>query len=75
MAAVLSPATLSKADEQSKVLPGVKMPPQIVKPEGEPEQMPVADENGFVRMGDWDVRISGSVTVDVGAGDLPLPRR
>ncbi|WP_353641682.1 hypothetical protein [Mesorhizobium sp. WSM2239] len=27
---------------------------------------PQADANGFVRIGDWDVKISGSVTIDIG---------
>jgi hypothetical protein len=65
----------SKADDPSGSLPGVNPLPPVVKPEGEPEMMPIADENGFVRMGDWDVKISGSVTLDVGAGDVSLPRR
>jgi hypothetical protein len=68
-------AASSNADEQSGTLPGIKPPPTIVKPEGEPPQVEVPDEDGFVRMGDWDVRISGTATVDLGAGSLPLPRR
>jgi hypothetical protein len=38
-----------------------------VRPVGEPIiDTPRADAHGFVRVGDWDVKISGSVTIDIG---------
>jgi hypothetical protein len=38
-----------------------------IRPRGEPLlEAPLTDENGFVRMGDWDVKISGNVTIDIG---------
>jgi hypothetical protein len=38
-----------------------------IRPQGEPLlEAPLTDENGFVRMGDWDVKISGNVTIDIG---------
>ena len=38
-----------------------------IGPVGEPIiHTPRADADGFVRVGDWDVKISGSVTIDIG---------
>jgi hypothetical protein len=56
-------------------LPGVQTPkPKVaLLPQGEPLSDP--DRGGWVRMGDWDVKISGSVRLDVGAGDLPRRER
>jgi hypothetical protein len=50
-------------------LPGVVPPkPRVAPlPEGEPQSDPA--NNGWVRMGDWDVKISGSVRLDIRAGD------
>jgi hypothetical protein len=37
------------------------------RPAGEPiAEAPQTDADGFVRIGDWNVKISGSLTVDVG---------
>lgn len=47
-------------------LPGVVAPEPIVKPMPDPDSQPADDE--AIRVGDWDVKISGSVTVDIGAG-------
>ena len=56
-------------------LPGVMVPEPIVKPLAEPILPAKPNANGFVRMGDWDVRVSGSVSVDISAGRLNvLPR-
>jgi len=54
-------------------LPGVVMPEPIVQPMPEPEDQP-ADQNA-VQVGDWDVKVSGSVTVDIGAGSAKKPLR
>lgn len=53
---------------RATALPGVVQPEPIVKPLAEPLEQPRKDENGFVRMGDWDVKISGSLRVDIRAG-------
>jgi hypothetical protein len=60
-----------QAEERiSSGLPGVdgKAVDQTrIRPVGEPvAETPQADANGFVRIGDWDVKISGSVTIDIG---------
>lgn len=57
------------ASDARKDLPGVEGGYRIVKPleevlEPEPDIPPRAD--GAVKIGDWDVRISGSVIVDIG---------
>jgi hypothetical protein len=55
-------------------LPGVSEDHRTVKPLPEP-----IDENqenrDAIKVGDWDVRVSGSVTIDIGTGNLPPPRR
>lgn len=59
-----------------QALPGV--PPnvgadhRIVKPLREPLEKP--SPGNTVRVGNWDVRVSGSVTVDIGVGKGKLPR-
>lgn len=63
------------ADTARPSLPGVTQPPPIVKPRPEPADAAPTSADGFVRMGNWDVRVSGSVAVDVNAGTLKtLPR-
>lgn len=68
----------AEAGEQAaKPLPGVNGGYSIVKPaapQPEPDDYDPASGRQF-KVGDMDVRISGSVIVDVGAGDLPAPRR
>lgn len=56
------------AQSSSNDLPGVEGDFRIVKPradvlEPEPDTPP---QDGVVKVGDWDVRISGSVIVDIG---------
>lgn len=63
--------------QAAKPLPGVDGGYSIVKPaapQPEPEDYDPAVGRQF-KVGDMDVRISGSVIVDVGAGNLPAPRR
>lgn len=63
--------------QAAKPLPGVNGGYSIVKPaapQPEPDDYDPATGRQF-KVGDMDVRISGSVIVDVGAGDLPAPRR
>jgi hypothetical protein len=62
--------TLQAQEHTSSGLPGVdgKVADQTrIRPVGEPvTDTPEADADGFVRVGDWDVKISGSFTVDIG---------
>jgi len=55
-------------------LPGVQPAKPIVQPRPEPPDTPPA-QDGWVKMGDWDVKVSGAVTVDIGVGKIKPPRR
>ena len=44
-------------------------------PQPEPDDAFPAGGNGQFKIGDTDVRISGSITVDVGAGSINRARR
>ncbi len=57
-------------------LPGVTSDYRIAKPapQPEPDDALPASGNGTFKIGDTDVRISGSITIDVGAGATGLPR-
>ncbi|PLP58554.1 hypothetical protein CYK37_12755 [Mesorhizobium loti] len=78
--ALLSTSTgvASEAGKQAaKPLPGVNGGYSIVKPatpQPEPDNYDPALGRQF-KVGDMDVRISGSVIVDIGAGAIPAPRR
>ena len=65
------PLTPSLAAEP---LPGVLEGEPIVQPLP-PEPGKSSSEKEPIRVGDWDVRISGSVTVDIGVGALRRPAR
>ncbi|WP_146119581.1 hypothetical protein [Phyllobacterium phragmitis] len=53
--------------EENKTLPGVKQPDGLVTaPLPEPDQMTEPSRPNTFRIGNTDVTISGSVTVDVG---------
>jgi hypothetical protein len=56
-------------------LPGVVAPEPIVKPMPDPDGQPADQQDEAIRVGDWDVKISGSVTVDIGAGSQGKPFR
>lgn len=72
--AALAPAIPALAgDEQIETLPGVSRQPDIVTTlPPEPTDDP-ADPTHF-KIGDTEVRISGSIRIDVTAGGLPPPR-
>ena len=59
----------------AETLPGVVQGEPIVKPQPPEPAREDSSEKEPVRVGDWDVRISGSVTVDVGVGALRRPSR
>ena len=54
-------------------LPGVDGDYHIVRPMPEPEDADPLAGSQF-KVGDMDVRIGGSITVDIGAGDIRRPR-
>ncbi|CAN7537922.1 hypothetical protein [Mesorhizobium sp. LjRoot246] len=56
-------------------LPGVAGDYRIAKPAPEPEPDDAFPSNGTFKIGDTDVRISGSITVDVGAGGIKPSNR
>ena len=68
------PARADQPADQAS-LPGVKQPEPIVKPLAEPLEQPGKEGDGFIRMGNWDVKISGSLRVDIRAGTLPTQPR
>jgi hypothetical protein len=58
-------ATNAMANDKNTALPGVEQPAPIVSvPEAEPNEPPVDPKNFMI--GNTQVRISGSITVDVG---------
>ncbi|WP_352934631.1 hypothetical protein [Mesorhizobium sp. M0938] len=60
---------------QKGTLPGVANNYRIAKPSPEPDDAIPSNSNGEFKIGDTDVRISGSITFDVGAGAIKAPRR
>jgi hypothetical protein len=65
--AAAGPGLAAEKKPAPKNLPGVEGDYRIVKPYA-PEPEPAA------KIGGWDVKVSGQLTIDVGAGGLPLPR-
>ncbi|KRB14294.1 hypothetical protein ASD99_13585 [Mesorhizobium sp. Root695] len=61
---------------QKDALPGVTGDYRIAKPapQPEPDDAFPGSGNGQFKIGNTEVRISGSITVDVGAGSIGLPR-
>ena len=45
----------------------------VVQPKPEPDEALPADGNGTFKIGDTDVRISGSIIVDIGTGSIRPP--
>ncbi|WP_442578260.1 hypothetical protein ACSBOB_22295 [Mesorhizobium sp. ASY16-5R] len=70
-ASVAASPALADQPAAKTALPGVKQPEPIVKPLAEPLEQAGKNGDGFVRMGDWDVKISGQMRVDIRAGTLP----
>ncbi|RWC49483.1 hypothetical protein [Mesorhizobium sp.] len=75
LAGLVSGAALaddSSAPARKGTLPGVAGDYRIAKPapEPEPDNGFPSNGNGTFKIGDTDVRISGSITVDVGAGGI-----
>ncbi|WP_214470863.1 hypothetical protein [Mesorhizobium sp. dw_380] len=66
----------SSTQAQKSVLPGVSGDYRIAKPapQPEPDDAFPSSGNGQFKIGDTDVRISGSITVDVATGGFKPPR-
>ena len=66
----------STSQTQTGALPGVTSDYRIAKPapQPEPDDTLPASDNGTFKIGDTDVRISGSIIIDVGVGRTGLPR-
>lgn len=62
---------------QKGALPGVTSNYRIARPapQPEPDDALPAGGNGQFKIGDTDVRISGSITIDVGAGAIKPSNR
>lgn len=58
----------------SDTLPGVEGGYSIVTPAPEPLEAPATDD-GYFKVGDWDVRISGSVMFQIGASSADSDQR
>jgi hypothetical protein len=62
-----------QAFADSQVLPGVKQPEPIVQAlKPEPDEQPATP--GAFKVGNFDVKVSGSITVDIGVGKIKPPR-
>lgn len=69
---LILPAGLAAAGD----LPGVEQPKTIVQPLPEPlDEQAATTDDGRIKVGDWDVKVSGSITVDVGVGNIKPPKR
>ena len=65
------------ASSAKGALPGVTSDYRIAKPapQPEPDDALPAGENGTFKIGNTDVRISGTITVDVGTGGIKPSNR
>ena len=73
-AALLTGATALADDNASQKLPGVSGDFRIAKPapQPEPDDLPAGSDGSF-KIGNTDVRIGGSITVDMGTGGIKPP--
>ena len=71
--AAAATTTLPASADDNQSLPGVKQPEPIVQaPQPEPDEQPGTP--GTFKVGNFDVKVSGSVTVDIGVGKIKPPR-
>jgi hypothetical protein len=70
------PASADQTSERKSrdALPGVEGGYSIVTPAPEPLEAPAMDD-GYFKVGDWDVRISGSVMFQIGASSADSDKR
>ncbi|MET2826609.1 hypothetical protein [Mesorhizobium shangrilense] len=69
-------ASAGDTSSDKGALPGVTSDYRIAKPAPQPEPDDAAPSNGIkqFKIGDTDVRISGSITIDAGAGAIGSSR-
>lgn len=72
LTALTGAATAGDTSSDKGALPGVASDYRIAKTAPQPEPDDAAPSNGIkqFKIGDTDVRISGSITVDAGAGAI-----
>lgn len=73
--ALIASNTAFADDGSTQKLPGVSGDYRIAKPapQPEPDDAQPADSNGTFKIGDTDVRISGSITIDMATGGTRIP--
>lgn len=74
-AAALVAGTALADDNSSQKLPGVSSDYRIAKPAPEPDDAQPAGSDGSFKIGNTDVRIGGSITIDMATGGMKLPNR
>ncbi|TIT25108.1 MAG: hypothetical protein E5W70_00095 [Mesorhizobium sp.] len=67
----------NSTSSQKGALPGVTSDYRIAEPtpQPEPDDVVPSSGNGTFKIGDTDVRISGSITIDVATGGIRPPSR
>jgi hypothetical protein len=75
LAGALVAGTALADDSTAQKLPGVSGDFRIAKPapQPEPDDALPAGSDGTFKIGNTDVRISGSVTIDMATGGMKLP--
>jgi hypothetical protein len=77
LAAALMAGTALADDSSTQKLPGVSDDYRIAKPapQPEPDDAQPAGNDGSFKIGNTDVRIGGSITIDMATGGMKLPNR
>ena len=77
LAAALMAGTALADDSSTQKLPGVSDDYRIAKPapQPEPDDAQPAGNDGLFKIGNTDVRIGGSITIDMATGGMKLPNR
>ena len=75
LAGVLMTSSAFADDSSSQKLPGVSGDYRIAKPapQPEPDDALPAGSDGSFKIGNTDVRIGGSITIDMATGGMKLP--
>jgi len=75
LAGALAAGTALADDSAPQKLPGVSGDYRIAKPapQPEPDDAQPAGNNGTFKIGNTDVRIGGSITIDMATGGMKLP--